>query len=296
MPTLRGRGGTDAFCNVTPGEEETWICRGTTYAASARRPSASAYAMTVPLISWTWRGLRHRGGSMAAALGCLLVVFGPTNAANAQSAVFDKPLAADPAVGLQRCTYYPDLTVRETQTDSPATGPAYLLLGAVGSRRAACVAGGRKLDVAEQAFVGRKGGFLFFVPTDANGAEPFEVLSVKDGSKLYDDVMVPDAFKSASVSGEALHLVYTRGYDGSCSLLTGGAACWATMMKEGRFARAISQQAPPLAACHTSYDAPGANEKPSYPSEITYDVDVTIEAGKKAVVNSRGQLGCRPAG
>ena len=233
---------------------------------------------------------------MAAALRCLLILFGPTNAANAQSAVFDKPLAADPAVALQRCTYQPDLTVRETQTNSPATGPAYLLLGAVGSRRASCVAGGRRLGVAEQAFVGRKGGFLFFVSTDANAAEPFEVLSVKDGSKLYDDVMVPEAFKSASVSGEALHLVYTRSYDGSCSLLTGGAACWATMMKEGRFARAISQRAPPLTACHTSYDAPGVNERPSYPSKITYDVNVTIEAGKKTVVNSRGLLGCRPAG
>ena len=179
------------------------------------------------------------------------------SSALAQPGVFDKPLAADPAVGVQRCTYYADLTVRETQTDSPGTGPTYLLPGGAGAKRAACGAGGRKLDTSEQAFVGRKGGFLFFVPTDANGAEPFEVLAVKDGSKLYDDVMVPEAFKSASVAGEALHLVYTRGYDGGCSLLVGGASCWAKMMKEGKFARAISERAPPLAACRAGYNAPG---------------------------------------
>ena len=214
----------------------------------------------------------------------------------AQPVVFDKPLGVDPAAGSQRCTYYPDLTVRETQTGSPDTGPAYLLPGAAGGRPGKCGAGGRKLDTSEQAFVGRKSGFLFFVPTDLNGAEPFEVLSVKDGSKLYDDVMVPDAFKSASVAGDVLHLIYTRGYGGSCSLLTGGGACWLTMMREGKFARAISERAPPIKACQASYNAPGAKEAPSFSSEITYDVDVTVEPGKKTVVNSRGVLGCRPAG
>ncbi len=214
----------------------------------------------------------------------------------AQPVVFDKPLGADPAVGVQRCTYYPDLTVRETQTDSPGTGPTYLLPGGAGGKRATCGPGGRKLNTSEQAFVGRKGGFLFFVPTDANGAETFVVLSVKDGSKIYDDVMEPEAFKSASVSGETLRLVYTRGYDGSCSLLTGGGACWATMMKEGKFTKAISERASPVTACQAGYNANGAKDPPTSTSEITYDVDVTIEPGKKAVVNSRGVLGCKAAG
>ena len=226
----------------------------------------------------------------------LLPLLGLAGGALAQPVVFDKPIGADPDVGVQRCTYYADLTVRETQTDSPGTGPTYLLPGAVGGKRGACVVGGRKLNTSEQAFVGRKGNFLFFVPTDANGAEPFEILSVKDGSKLYDDVMEPEAFKSASVSGEALHLVYIRGYNGSCSLLTGGGACWAKMMKEGKFAKAISERAPPMAACQAGYNANGANDLPASTTEITYDVDVTIEPGKKAVVNSRGVLGCKPAG
>ena len=229
-------------------------------------------------------------------LGYILPLLCLASTAFAQPGVFDKPLAADPEVGVQRCTYYADLTVRETQTDSPGTGPTYLLHGGAGAKRAACGPGGRKLNTSEQAFVGRKGGFLFFVPTDANGAETFEVLSVNDGSKLYDDVMVPEAFKSASVAGGVLHLVYTRGYDGSCSLLTGGAACWTKMMKEGRFAKAISERAPPVAACQAGYNATGAKEAATSTSEVMYDVDVTIEAGKKAVVNSRGVLGCQPAG
>ena len=133
------------------------------------------------------------------------------------------------------------------------------------------------------------------MPTDANGAEPFQVWLVRDGSKVYDDVMEPEAFKSASVSGETLHLVSTRGYDGSCSLLTDG-PCWAKMMKEGKFAKAISERAPPVAACQAGYNANGAKGPPTSTSEITYDVDVTIEPGKKAVVNSRGVLGCKAAG
>ena len=232
----------------------------------------------------------------AALLRYLSPILCLASGALAQPSVFDKPLGADPDVGVQRCTYYPDLTVRETQTDSPGTGPTYLLPGAPGGKRAKCGPGGRELNTSEEAFVGRKGGFLFFVPTDANGAEPFEILAVKDGSKLYDDVVEPEAFKSASVSGEALHLVYTRGYDGSCSLLTGDGICWAKMMKAGKFAKAISEQAPPVAACQAGYNAHGVKEPPTLTSEITYDVDVTIEPGKKAVVNSRGVLGCKPAG
>ena len=249
----------------------------------ARRLAFSPQTNSVP---------RHT--ETAAVLRYLLPVLCLASGALAQPAVFDKPLAADPAVGVQRCTYYPDLTVRETQTDSPGTGPTYLLPGAAGGKRVKCGSGGRKLNTSEQAFVGRKGGFLFFVPTDANGAEAFEVLLVRDGSKVYDDVM--EAFKSASVSGETLHLVYTRGYDGSCSLLTGGGACWTKMMKEGKFAKAISERAPPVAACQAGYNANGAKDPPTSTSEITYDVDVTIEPGEKAVVNSRGVLGCKAAG
>lgn len=251
----------------------------------ARRPAFSPQTNSVP---------RHR--KTAAVLHYLLPVFCLASGTLAQPVVFDKPLGADPDVGVQRCTYYPDLTVRETQTDSPGTGPTYLLPGAPGSKRAKCGPGGRKLNTSEEAFVGRKGSFLFFVPTDANGAEPFEVLSMKDGSKLYDDVMEPEAFKSATVSGEALHLVYTRGFEGSCSLFTGGNACWATMMKEGKFTKAISERGLPVAACQAGYNANGAKDLPASTSEITYDVDVTIEPGKKAVVNSRGVLGCKPAG
>ena len=61
----------------------------------------------------------------AAVLLTLLLVLCFASGALAQPVVFDKPLGADPAVGTQRCTYYPDLTVRETQTDSPGTGPTY---------------------------------------------------------------------------------------------------------------------------------------------------------------------------
>ena len=91
----------------------------------------------------------------------LLPLLGLAGGALAQPVVFDKPIGADPDVGVQRCTYYADLTVRETQTDSPGTGPTYLLPGAGKGKRATSVAGGQKLNTSEQNFVGRKGGFLF---------------------------------------------------------------------------------------------------------------------------------------
>ncbi len=217
-------------------------------------------------------------------------------AALAQPSVFDKPIGADPQNGLQRCTYYTDLTVRETGTDSPGTGPTFIMPPPADTKRLSCPrSGGRRIDLQSQDFVGRKGGFLFFVPTDANGPESFEVLALKDGAKLYEDSMVPDAFKSASISsGGQLHLIYTRAYEGACSLLQNSAGCWAKMMKEGRFGKAISQQAPPVKACQASYADPKAKAPLSDPSMLTYDVDITIEAGKKTVVNSRGTLGCEP--
>ena len=214
----------------------------------------------------------------------------------ANTDVFDKPIGADPLNRPQRCTYYADLTVRETGTDSPGTGPTYLMPAAADPKHTSCPkSGGRKIDQEGRDFAGRKGDFLVFVPSDANGMETLEVRSLKDGVKLYDDMMVPGAFKSALVSGDQLRLVYTRGYAAACSLLQSSAECWAKMMKDGKFSRAIAQQPPPVKACQVAYANSPGKDPPSNTSVLTYDVDVTIEPGKKGVVNSRGALGCMPS-
>ena len=176
------------------------------------------------------------------------------------------------------------------------TGPTYLMPASADPKHPSCPrSGGRKIDHIGRDFVGRKGDFLVFVPSDANGLEMLEVRSLKDGVRLYDNMMVPGAFKSALVSGDQLRLAYTRGYAASCSLLENSTGCWAKMMKGGKFSRAIAQQPPPVKACQVGYANSPSKDPPGDTSVLTYDVDVTIEPGKKGVVNSRSALGLLPS-
>ncbi len=71
---------------------------------------------------------------------------------------------------------------------------------------------------------------MVFQATDPNGAVPFMVIAAATGKTTYTDGMVEDMLRSVALAYGVLHLKYTRGANGSCSLVSGGKACWASMV------------------------------------------------------------------
>ena len=195
------------------------------------------------------------------------------------------------------CTYYADLMIRETGTDSPGTGPAYVVHFPAAGKRPQCtaprVAGDMELKTSNEAMLGRKGQFLFFEMTDAQGASPFEVVRITDGKSVYSDISGPDlSIKSINVTGDAVIFTYNRGYNASCSIPKDGDKCWKRLVKEGRFNIAIASQPAPIDACKLAYTA--SKTPDSDTSLITYDVTVSIPPEGKATVLARGKTGCEP--
>ena len=252
----------------------------------------------------TWRFLRlvaARGVVLAACLFARPVFAAETTA---EEKLFDQPVATQDldAVGgahaqeAVRCHWFADLMIRETQTDSPGFGPAYVVYPGPGGARPVCrakpTARDTKLDMQSEALLGRKGAYLVFELTDSFGAEPFFVLHLPDGRQVYTD-QTASGVEAVAVEGDALRLRYQRGYDAPCSLLTQGVACWRQAMQAGHFARAIASQPPP--DCAAAYKA--VPELPaSNPSTIVYDVEVRVAPAGRATVVSRGRVGCLSSG
>jgi hypothetical protein len=211
---------------------------------------------------------------------------------------------AHPAEAL-RCGWYADFMIRQTRTDSPAMGPSYVVRASPSGTRPVCRAAATprdtRLELDSETLLGRKGDYLIYEATDANGAEPFIVLHLPDGRQIYGDEKndFPNAaskpgFQIVELQGQTLHLRYSRGYNASCSILKDGVACWNKAMKEGHFARAVASQPVPIESCATSYKVD--NQTPSTDtSMIVYDVDMTLTAAGKATVLSRGPITCLPA-
>ena len=251
-------------------------------------------------------------------LGCMVALFLVAKVAmsaepTAEERLFDQPQAVQdfdpiegphPAVAL-RCHWYGDLMIRETQTDSPGFGPAYVVYGNAGGARPVCrsapTARDTKLNLQEQTLLGRKGPYVVFEPTDTpSGPEQFIILHLLDGKQVYgdrrSDVAVngkAGGISAVALEGSALRINFMRSYDAQCSLITDGAACWAKTMRDGHFARAIASQAPPIPDCVRSYKG-AAGVKPSDSSTIVYDVDMTVTPTGKVDVLSRGPVGCLP--
>ncbi len=239
----------------------------------------------------------------------------PSGTANAadkasrETSAFDRPVAVqrvpfrhvaarpeqDPA-GEIRCTYYPDLMIRETGIDTPAPGAASVVPVAAGSQRPPCTAdpaaGETKLNTASHSFAGRKGPFLFFSATDPTGAIPFVVLDAVGGQVIYRDGTTNGVFTSVTLKGNAVRLRYRHGVNGSCSVYKEGPACWAKLLNEGKVPHALAQAQPFIPVCAASYGK--AKVTSEDPSVISYDVDVTLQRSGKMRVNSRGTVGCDP--
>ena len=217
---------------------------------------------------------------------------------------FDKPegvVATEATDGphpqvAMRCTYFADTVIRETQTDSPGFGPAFVMTHQAGSPRPACSASTglreTKIPVQNQALVGRKGGFLFFSSTEAPASEPFEIIRMRDGKSLYTDTRQAEHMKSVIADGDTLRLTYVRAVDAPCSIPQDGVVCWARTVKQSKFVRAIASQPAPIDACAASYRS--SKTPTTDPSMITYDVSLIIAGDEKPTILSRGSIGCEP--
>jgi len=245
------------------------------------------------------KSFRRQVAAASASLFCAAMAPDPDGAAfldppeAIQQIDVEATAQGDPSL---RCYFYGDYTFIETQAGSPGTGPTVMVPRKPGGARPPCTAsseaGGLRLKTDNLFLIGRKGPFLFFGETDAQGAEPFFIIHVPDGRSLYADSHRSNGFEAASVTDGTLRFRFARQYDAACSLLKEGAACWKKTMQAGHFSRAIADQAPPLAACAQSYKAAKANT--DWGSVIVYDVEMTLTGDGKATVLSRGTVGCLP--
>lgn len=258
------------------------------------------------------RALPARTTRRGIALSCLAVMLFSPTAVRAEddfsrwATLFDQPTAirrvptklnSDP-LGELRCTYYSDLMVRETGTDSPGPGPASIIPISPSSDRQPACDGSRStreasLKTAYFSLVGRKGRFLVFSATNPNGAAPFVIMDAGSGRLIYSDGTMGEGFRSAALEGDgALRLRFTRGVNGSCSIIK-DAACWARMAREGKIPRAVAQSPPPVQACVAGYGKDNTTPADD-PSIVAYDVDMTLDRTGRVQVNARGAVECYP--
>ncbi len=254
---------------------------------------------------------RSRTSHLGAVLACAaIVVLFPIAAhceddAGRLAAMFDRPALVkkvppksegDP-IGEIMCTYYPDLMVRETGTDTPDPNAATLVPLPAGISRPPCNAGHHPHEITLRTegfdLLGRKGQFLLFGATDPNGAVPFVAIDARGGRVIFTDGTAADrGFQAINVQNGVLHLRYTRGFNASCSIVQSAAACWSKLLAEGKIPRDMGPLVPSPEVCAGSYAAERAPADD--PSVITYDVEMTIDLAGNALVLSHGAVGCAP--
>lgn len=221
----------------------------------------------------------------------------------AMARLFDKPLATQTVLAKSdaeegnelRCTYYQDFLIREKGTDVPTPAAAVIVpLAKAGARPPCKTANGATIPLKTEnhSLVGRKGGYIIFQATDPNGAVPFIVVDAASGKTIYTDSMVEDRMQAVTLTNGILHLKYTRGANGSCSLMSGAQTCWTKLVAEGTVPAEMASTPPASQACTTAYrheKAPADD-----PSIVSFDVDMTLNSSGKAEVISRGKPACSP--
>jgi len=232
----------------------------------------------------------------AVLLGAALVLL----AGSAEAAPFDQAVSvtkvpaksADDPAGQITCTFYRDLMVRESGTDTPDPNDATLVRGVAprcdSERRADDV----ELKTEGFSLLGRKGRFLFFGATDPNGAVPFRVIDAS-GNMIFEDSTAADSgIRSVAVKSGGLHVRYRRGFNASCSLVQNAADCWSKLVAEAKLPQDMARVAPPSSLCAAAYKAGKAPADD--PSVVMYDVEMRIDAAGQAHVLSHGAVSCAP--
>ena len=197
--------------------------------------------------------------------------------------------SADDPAGQITCTFYRDMMVRESGTDTPDPNNATLVRG---KPRCDTAHHADDLELKTEGFslLGRKGPFLFFGATDPNGAVPFKVIDV-GGRVIFEDGTAADrGIRSVAVENGGLHMRYRRGFNASCSLMQNVADCWSKLVAESKLPQDMAQPSAKLCAAAYKADKAPADD----PSVVMYDVDIMIEATGQARVLSHGAASCAP--
>jgi hypothetical protein len=207
---------------------------------------------------------------------------------------------SDGSGGEVRCTFYADLLVQESDTDTPS--PADALLIRAGGTRPACNArapAGVRLKTAGFGLLGRAGPFLLFQESSSHGSVPFVVIDARTRRMVIEDISdagidEPGAMRIIKAEPGALTLAFRRGFNASCSIVASPGACWRSIAGDrvAAMPHAIARLAPPVPACARSYrqaSAPADN-----PSVITYSAQVSWTASQGKRVTGSGPVECRP--
>jgi hypothetical protein len=233
-----------------------------------------------------------------------LLIAAEAQAADQLAAQFDHPVAVkkvppksdDDPNGQITCTFYRDLMVRESGTDSPDPNDA-MLIPIGGAARPGCDAakhdGDMTLKTEGFSFMGRKANFLLFSATDSNGAIPFMVIDAANGKVIFQDgTPAEHGMQTVAVENGSLHLRYTRGFNASCSIMQDAAGCWSHLVSEGKIPSSMAQQVPASKLCAGSYKA--ARSPADNPSVISYPVDTVVDVSGHAQTTLRGPVACSP--
>lgn len=221
------------------------------------------------------------------------------------TAQFDRPVAVrkvtpksnDDPNGQLVCTFYRDLMIRESGTDTPAPNAAVVIPLSTAQARPACDATHRDNEVALKtegfSFIGRKDQFLLFSATDPNGAVPFMVIDAGRGRVVFEDGTPADrGLQAITVDHGNLHLRYRRAFNAPCSIMQNTTACWAQLIAAGKLPHSMEQSVPSPQLCAASYKADKA--PPDDPSIIAYDVETVVDSAGQAQVTPRGPVSCAP--
>jgi hypothetical protein len=165
------------------------------------------------------------------------------------------PKSSDDPNGQLVCTFYQDLMIRESGTDTPAPNAAVVLPLPAAQARPACDATHRNNEVALKtegfSFVGRKGLFLLFSATDPNGAVPFMVIDAGSSRVVFEDATPADrGLQAIAVEHGNLHLHYKHAFNAPCSIMQNATACWSQLIAAGKLPHSMEQ------ACHRHSRAP----------------------------------------
>ncbi|HWV54266.1 hypothetical protein [Pseudorhodoplanes sp.] len=228
----------------------------------------------------------------AAALSLSLCVIPPVLAQTPDQ--FDKPMSVQTVKPKPdddaeiRCTYFPDLMIRETQ-DGPSSENAEIVRDAKAACTASPVAGATVLDTNGMTLEGRRGMFLLFSDLDPHGATGFVIIDARSGKILLRDAALSNpVLQNLALANGTLRLRYKRGINAPCSLMADAQKCWAELVKEKLVPSDL--KAPSAQICAEAYKrdkAPRDN-----PSIVAYATEVAIDAAGGTKVLSRGALEC----
>jgi hypothetical protein len=223
-------------------------------------------------------------------------------------ALFDRPVAVSRAVipalnpggpnGVVRCFRYPAFIVKEVDYGEHGDDHLAVLPLAKGSLAPACRLEQGSVEhwlksSSETYFIGAKGRFGLVQSTGGQDSAPFVIYDLADGSQIYGDEMRVGAVPSfVRVRGGSLSFAYERSVAASCSILSGGAACWSAMARSAGLPGGIAHMPPPIALCRARYFFKGSAE--SEPSVLSYRILLTIDPTGQQRMRSGAVTACDP--